>query len=152
MSRNTHLLSPAQIFGNVKLSCCVLLNRLPNFTYVNLSKNKLTETRPNWILMKMLGFYSLNITEVCFVMASLFAKPWCVNPKWCEGSSSTMTGTAHDDVMKWKHFSCYWSFALPSQRPVRRSFYVFLWYPPEQTPERMSKQSGHRWFETPSRS
>ena len=40
----------------------------------------------------------------------------------------------HDDVIKWKHFSCYWPFlrgicrspVVPSQRAVTRSFGVFF--------------------------
>ena len=41
---------------------------------------------------------------------------------------------SHDDVIKWKHFPRYWSFCgnspvtgeLPSQRPVTRSFDLYL--------------------------
>ena len=38
----------------------------------------------------------------------------------------------HDDVIKWKHFPCYWPFlpgihqGLPPQRPVTRDFDVFF--------------------------
>ena len=38
----------------------------------------------------------------------------------------------HDDVIKWKHFPCYWNFVWGihrspvTQRPVTRSFYNFL--------------------------
>ena len=38
---------------------------------------------------------------------------------------------------------------FPSQRPVTRSFHVFF---DLCLNKRLSKQSGHRWFETPSRS
>ena len=43
--------------------------------------------------------------------------------------------TWHDDVIKWKHFPCYWPFCVgnslvtgefPTQRPVTRSFDVFF--------------------------
>ena len=40
--------------------------------------------------------------------------------------------TIHDDVIKWKYFLCYWFFVtgmwFPSQRPVVRSFSVFIIY------------------------
>ena len=32
----------------------------------------------------------------------------------------------HDDVVKWKHFPRYWPGEFPAQRPVTRSFGVFL--------------------------
>ena len=64
----------------------------------------------------------------------------------------------HDDVIKWKHFPCYWPFVrgihwspvnCPSQRVVTRSFDVFF---DLRLNKRFSKQSRRRWFETPSRS
>ena len=57
----------------------------------------------------------------------------------------------HDDVIKWKHFPRYWPFvrAIPSQRPVTRSFDVFF---DLRLNKRLSKQSRRRWFETPLRS
>ena len=58
----------------------------------------------------------------------------------------------HDDVTKWKHFPRYWPFCpgeFPSQRPVTRSFDVFLWSAPDK---RLSKQLWGWWFETLSRS
>ena len=48
---------------------------------------------------------------------------------------------AHDDVIKWKHFPRY----PPSQRPVARSFDVFI-------DLNLNKRLRRRWFETPSRS
>ena len=59
----------------------------------------------------------------------------------------------HDDIIKWKHFPCYWPFmrgiqvtgGFLSQMPVIQSFDVFF-------DLRLNKQSRLRWFETPSRS
>ena len=73
----------------------------------------------------------------------------------------------HDDVIKWKHFPGYWPFvrgiqwsplalwegnpivtgALPSQKPVMRSFDIFF---DVRLNKRQIKQSRCRWFETPS--
>ena len=58
-----------------------------------------------------------------------------------------------DDVMKWKHFLRNWPFVreihqFPAQRPVTRSFDVFI---DLRLNERLSKQSWAWWFETLSR-
>ena len=58
----------------------------------------------------------------------------------------------HDDVIKWKHFPCYWSFVRRihrSQRPVTLSFDVFF---DMGLNKRLGRQSRHQWFETPSHS
>ena len=63
----------------------------------------------------------------------------------------------HDDVIKWKRFPRYWPFVRgihrwpvnSPQRPVTRNFDVFC---DLRLNKRLSKQSMHRWFETPSRS
>ena len=63
--------------------------------------------------------------------------------------------TAHDDVIKWKHFPRYWPFVreftghrwIPAQRPVTRSCDVFF---DLRMNKRLSKQSWGWWFETPS--
>ena len=57
----------------------------------------------------------------------------------------------NDDVIKWKHFSCYWSFVreFTGHRPVMRSFDVFF---DVRLKQQMSKQWRRRLFETPSRS
>ena len=58
----------------------------------------------------------------------------------------------HDDVIKWKHFPCYWPFVRGihlSQTPVTRSFDVFF---DLRLNKQLSKQSRRRWFETPLRS
>ena len=58
----------------------------------------------------------------------------------------------HDDVIKWKHFPCYWDFVtdgFPSQRPVTRSFVVFF---DLRLNKLLGKQWRHRWFETTLRS
>ena len=61
----------------------------------------------------------------------------------------------HDDVIKWKHFPCYWPFVRgihrslvnsPAQRPVTRSFDVFF---DLHLNKRLSKQWWGWWFETP---
>ena len=76
--------------------------------------------------------------------------PWCIR---------CLIGGCHqhDEVIKWKHFPCYWPFVQgfhwslvnsPSQTPVMRSFDVSFdlclkkW---------LSKQSRGWWFETSSR-
>ena len=60
--------------------------------------------------------------------------PFCLSLWW------------HDDVIKWKHFPCYWPFArvtsgFPSQRPVTRSPDVFF---DEPLNKRWSKQAKRR--------
>ena len=58
----------------------------------------------------------------------------------------------HNDVIKWKHFPCYWPFVRGirwTQRLVTRTFDVFF---DLCLNKRLSKQSRRRWFETPSRS
>ena len=64
--------------------------------------------------------------------------------------------SAHDDVIKWKHFPCYWPFVRgihrspvnsPAQRPVTRSFDVFF---DLRLNKRLSKQSWGWWFGTQS--
>ena len=58
-------------------------------------------------------------------------------------------------IIKWKHFPRYWPLwgestgGFSSQRSVMRSFGVFF---DLRLNRRLSKQSGRRWFETPSRS
>ena len=57
----------------------------------------------------------------------------------------------HDEVIKWKHFPRYWPFyvgnsPVPTQRPVTRSFDVFLHL---RLNKRLSKQPRGWWFETP---
>ena len=62
----------------------------------------------------------------------------------------------HDDVIKWRHFPRHcplWgeppvTGGFPSQKPVTRSFGVFFDLRPNK---RLRKQSGRRWYETPSR-
>ena len=53
----------------------------------------------------------------------------------------TLPLVTHDDVIKWKHFPCYWSFVRGihrGQRPVTRNFDIFF------------NQWWGWWFETPS--
>ena len=62
----------------------------------------------------------------------------------------------HDDVIKWQHFPRYWSFVgesigdrwIPLTKPMTQSFDVFF---DLHLNKLLSKQSGRRWFETPSR-
>ena len=62
---------------------------------------------------------------------------------------------SHDDVIKSKHFPRNWPFVreftasgeFPTQRPVARSFDVFLYL---RLNKRLSKQPWGWWFETPS--
>ena len=61
--------------------------------------------------------------------------------------------SSHYDIIKWKHFRVTVSLCgeftgeFPSQRPVTRSFDVFLDLRPNK---RLSEQSQGWWFETPS--
>ena len=59
--------------------------------------------------------------------------------------------SAHDDVIKWKHFPRYWPFVwgflFPPQRPVTQSFDVFF---DLRLNKRLGKQSQGWWFEAPS--
>ena len=58
----------------------------------------------------------------------------------------------HDDVIKWKHFPCYWPFVRGihrRQRPVARSFDVFF---DLRLNLQLSKQLRRWWFETLPRS
>ena len=61
----------------------------------------------------------------------------------------------HDDVIKWKHIPYHWPFVrgnplvtggIPSHRAVTQSCDVFF---DLRLNKRLSKHSGHRWFETP---
>ena len=58
-----------------------------------------------------------------------------------------------DDIIKWKHFPCYWPFVWeihrspvnsPAQRPVTQSFDVFF---DLHLSRQLSKQWRHWWFE-----
>ena len=56
----------------------------------------------------------------------------------------------HDDVIKWKHYPCYWPFVRgihQSQGPVMRSFDVFF---DLRLNKRLGTQSWGQRFETPS--
>ena len=47
---------------------------------------------------------------------------------WKTCSHIKINHMSHDDVIKWKHFPCYWPFVtgeFPAQWPVTRSFDVF---------------------------
>ena len=66
----------------------------------------------------------------------------------------------HDDIIKWKHFPCYWPFVcgihqscitgeFPSQRPVTQSFDIFF---DLRLNRQRSKQPRGWWFETPPNS
>ena len=59
----------------------------------------------------------------------------------------------HDDVIKWKHFPCYWPFVRGIHRSLvvtltKASFGVFFDLP-ERTVEQITRR---RWFETSSHS
>ena len=69
-------------------------------------------------------------------------------------------GWCHDDVIKWKHFPCYWSFVRgihrsplnSPQRPVTWWRGALMFSLIRALNKRLSKQSWGRWFETQSRS
>ena len=61
----------------------------------------------------------------------------------------------HGDVIKWKHFSRYWSLVRginksPVNSPLTNVSDAGLWYFFWSKPKRLSKQSWGWWFETPS--
>ena len=57
------------------------------------------------------------------------------------------THVLHDDVIKWKKNLRYWPFVRGTTGPVMRSFDVFFLL---CLNKRLSKQSRHQWFDTPS--
>ena len=67
--------------------------------------------------------------------------------------------STHDDVIKWKHFPCYWPFVggihrSPVNSPQKGQWHralMFVFFDLRQN-TRLSKQSGRRWFETVSHS
>ena len=65
---------------------------------------------------------------------------------------------AHDDVIKWKHFPCYWSFMRrihqsPVNSPHKGQWWgTFMFSLICALNKRVSKQSWGWWFETPSHS
>ena len=70
------------------------------------------------------------------VKIALYRKAWQCRKYYNE------TNQNHDDVIQWKHFSCYWPFLM-------RSFDVFF---DLRLNKRFSKQSRRLWFEMQSRS
>ena len=66
-----------------------------------------------------------------------------------------MHPSTHDDVIKWKHFLCYWPFVwgihcslvFPAQRPVMWSFDVFFHL---RLNKRFNNQAWGWWFEMSS--
>ena len=69
-------------------------------------------------------------------------KLYCTQHKYCNDYLQNW----HDDVIKWKHFPCYWPFV----RGIHRSpvFHVFF---DLRLNKPLSKQSWGWWFETLSR-
>ena len=98
-----------------------------------------------WIYHQFLRIYAMHLPifscVTCLALGQLWDCPSAITLKYM-----------HDDVIKRKHFPRYWPFVtgeFPSQRPVTRSFNVFF---DLRLNKRLSKQSGRRWFGTPSRS
>ena len=63
----------------------------------------------------------------------------------------------HDDVIKWKHFPRYWAFVRgiyrpPVDSPTKARDAELCCFLDLRLNKRLSKQSRHRWFETPLRS
>ena len=66
-------------------------------------------------------------------------------------AADVLVKQTHDDIIKWKHYPCYWPFVLGihrSQRPVTRDFDVFS---DLRLNKLLSKQWWGWWFGTPSR-
>ena len=103
-----------------------------------------------WITKSLLVTETLGTAEV----QTHYREQIGITLRSDKGQCSSVHLVEHDDVNKWKHFPRYWPFVRgihwssvnsPSQRPVARSFDLYL-------NRRLSKQSRRRWFETPSRS
>ena len=71
------------------------------------------------------------------------------------GGLKVRMSLVHDDVIKWKHFLCYWPFVRgihrsPVNSPTKASD-ADVWISFDlHLNKRLSKQSRGRWFETPS--
>ena len=66
-----------------------------------------------------------------------------------------LTGTKHDDIIKWKHFPRYWPFVREIDRwpwiSQTKASDAKLWCIFDlRLNKRLSKQSRRRWFDTPS--
>ena len=83
-------------------------------------------------------FYKINIFPNGEITEQNFRSPFI----W--------TSFCHDDVIKWKHFPCYWPLCgeFPAQRPVTQSFEVFF---DLRRIKRLNKQSWGWRFEMLSR-
>ena len=98
------------------------------------------ESISHWLILAQIPV--MEIVDV-FVVVSM---------KNCQ----VLADLTHYDVLKSKHFPCYWPFCagnspatgeFPLQRPVTRSFDVFFGLPLNK---RLSEQSRRRWLGTPS--
>ena len=91
-----------------------------------------------------------------YCLHQLLSKDTCLHKKGlrCRDAPITFYG-CHDDIIKWKHFPCYWPFVweihrsmvnFPWQRPVTWSFHVFF---DLGLNKRLSRQSRCWWFGMP---
>ena len=107
-----------------------------------------------------LEMFLISFGHILIVRAIMESSNNCGNWKWhlIKFLSSRAFERCHDDVIKWKQFTALLPLCegnppvtdgFPSQRTVTRSFDVFF---DRRMNKRLSKQSRHRWFDTPSRS
>ena len=132
------------------------LHVLSQYTWQYITKFKWSMWLPN---------ISLKSRQVRISQSMLNLKI-CFLPSYCENkglfllhsSGAKFVSLFYDDVIKWKHFPCYWPFAWGINRLIVDSphkgqwrgalmFSVMFAWPKEWT-----KQSRRQWFETPSRS
>ena len=90
------------------------------------------------------GDFSWHFNDLICVMLSQITRKSTVEEFVLANNTEFQVLLLHDDVIKWRHFSRYWSFV---RRPVTRSFDVFF---DLRLNKRSSKQSWGWWFETPS--
>ena len=122
-------------FSYTGTNTCFPFHSLEDFEWINLGPQSVKKRLQLWnrIRFAVAFLTSLKLTN---------ARYWVFGLWWLQ-----LRSQFHDDVIKWKHFPCYWLFVRGihrGKRPVTQSFDVFF-------DLRLSKQSQGWWFGTPSR-
>ena len=160
MTSSTGSISPIKA-SDAKLWCCAWTNGWVN----NGDGGDLRRHRAHYdvTVLKRVNFNQEWINN--FILYKMWGKVISIHPQWrskftplftahvitypgLDYSQSTLEksvpdmNSIHDDVIKWKSFSCHWPFVRgihrsPVNSPhkghaVKRSFWCFLWYAPEQ--------------------
>ena len=104
----------------------------------------------SWAILYIAYWYKF---EWCLWVRLLLTANRYQFPPWCHKGDKL-----YDDAVKWKHSSAPLTICegnqpvpggFPSQRPMTRSFAIFLWCAPEQTAEQTMRMP---WFNMPWRS